>query len=69
MTDIHDELNRLILRRRWILWCDRQWAGCDRRDSKRVQRRLIKLAGRLACWRPTWEQREAKLNRFDGALP
>lgn len=67
MNNIHEELDRLILQRRWINWCDRQWKGCHRKDAKRVQRRLLKLAGRLACWKPTWEQRERR--NFDGAVP
>ena len=69
MTDIHEELNRLILRRRWIVWCDRQWVGCPRKDAKRMQRRLLVLASRLAHWKPTWEQREFRKRSFDGALP
>lgn len=67
MNSIHEELDRLILQRRWIAWCDREWRGCPRQHSKRMQRRLLKLAGRLTSWKPTWEQRERP--DFDGAVP
>lgn len=67
--NIHDEFDRLILRRRWILWCDREWRRCQPRKAKRMQRRLLMLAGRLACWKPTWEQREFRKQHFDGAVP
>jgi len=69
MNDVHEELNRLILRRRWIAWCDREWKRCDPRKSRRTQRRLLKLAGRLSTWKPTWEQRNYCKKKFDGAVP
>lgn len=69
--NIHDELDRLILRRRWIAWCDREWKRCDpdKRLGNKMKRRMIRLSERLAQWKPVWEQREFGKRSFDGAVP
>jgi hypothetical protein len=54
VVDVHDELNRLILRQRWIKWSLKNHRPGDY-NLKRG--RHIMLSRRLTAWRPTWCQR------------
>lgn len=56
---IHEELDRLVLRKRWIRWSLRNYKYGDYRlgrNGKRVGRHVI-LSERLTRWKPTFEQR------------
>ena len=53
--NIHEELHRLILRKRWILWSQRNYRwGCYKRDG--TGKHSI-LSERLSAVKPMWEQR------------
>lgn len=57
---IHEELDRVILRTRWIRWSLRNYRDGDYRLGKngRAAGRMITLSGRLSRHRPTWTERQ-----------
>lgn len=66
--NIHDELHRLILRRRWTKWAHRQLLTCNRKQVGNMKYRLGCLSCRLARLKPTWEQRWPKRRDFDAVV-
>ncbi len=58
--DVHDELHRWVLRRRWVRWYLRHW----RPGGRPMLDRMLRLSARLTRWRPTWTERQR-----EGVLP
>ncbi len=52
---ITEELHRLILRRRWVLWMLR---NCKLGDYNISDGRNFMLSRRLTKWKPTWLERQ-----------
>lgn len=58
---IHEELHRVILRKRWMLWSLRGPDGRLRRNRlRRDVPSLLKLSRRLDEWKPTWHSRKCQ---------
>jgi hypothetical protein len=60
--DIHEELDRVILRTRWIKWSMRTYQPGD---YDVPDGRHLRLEKRLEDAKPTWEQRQAEPEFWD----
>jgi len=56
--NIHDELHRLVLRKRWIRWSLKHYRLGDYNFPNG---RHIILSRRLADFKPTWKQRHTDI--------
>ena len=50
---IHEEIHRMILRKRWINWSVNNYSFGDYAKGGRH----VKLSQRLTAWKPNWMQR------------